>query len=919
MDDAGHDATRSQPPVVADATSSHPPTLKGQPHFASHSQPIERGETFVDEAETYAIENQIGAGGMGTVLAARGSRFGRPVALKVVTADREDLRRRFEREAQVTARLQHPAIVPVYGSGRGRNGQPFYAMKQVSGQPLDQVIAKATTLASRIALLPNVIAVTDAIAYAHAQRVIHRDLKPANILVGAFGETVVIDWGLAKDLTRTDDDAGAESPYRTSDAGADATAIGKVMGTPAYMPLEQAQGEPVDERADVYALGAILYHLLHGAPPYLRADERGVPWETMVARVLADVPPSLESLEPEVRPDLLAIVRRAMAREPGDRYPSAGELAADLRRFQTGQLVGAHRYSTWQLVKRWLRRYRTAVTVGAAAVVVLAVISAISIQRIRRERGEAEAARVVAEEQRGLAVASRNEAEDLMGFMLGDLKDKLAPVGKLDIIDAVAKKSMAYYQRQPDTGTEPERRKRAQAFVNVGDVLQAQGNLDGALAAFRSALTIREALARSPNDGKAAMDPADQDRRADYAISHERVGDALFAKGDASGALAEYKAALELELALVAVDPRREEHQQRVARGHAKVGEVLGARGEGSGALQELQTYSAIAEALAVNNPANPDRQRDLEVSYNVVADVLVAQGDFTSALAKYRAALGIAETLEALDPRNAVRRRDTFVSHVKIGEGLLTQSAHAPALVEFRAALAIAEALALADPTSADRKRDLSSIHIKVADVLLAQDQLAPALVELKTALDIRESLAAKDSTNADRQRDLSVIHERLGDVLLAQGRNALALAEYRAALAIDEKLAANDPSNADRQSDLSFSHDHVGNVLAMQGEHALALAEYRAALAIDVVLSAKDPANFDRQASLAEGHSKIAAAVSALGDQAKALAEYELALDIAQRVQAKDPNNGDYRKLAESLAEQATRARRRVTTGVR
>ena len=179
-----------------EATGSKPPTLVESGVRVSVA-PATRSSTSPSATRSTA---QIGAGGMGTVVAAKGSRLGRAVAIKVITVDREDLRRRFEREAQVTARLQHPAIVPVYGSGRARDGQPFYAMKQVTGEPLDKVIATTATLDERIALLPKVIAVTEAIAYAHAENVIHRDLKPANILVGAFGETVVIDWGLAKDL-----------------------------------------------------------------------------------------------------------------------------------------------------------------------------------------------------------------------------------------------------------------------------------------------------------------------------------------------------------------------------------------------------------------------------------------------------------------------------------------------------------------------------------------------------------------------------------------------------------------------------------------------------------------------------------------------------------------------------------------------
>src|SRR5438874_9412805 len=153
------------------------------PELQAASLAIRPGDRFVDEPEEYAVERQIGAGGMGTVVAAKGSKLGRPVALKVITAGSEELRLRFEREARVTARLQHPSIVPVYGAGR-RDGRPFYAMKHVTGEPLDKVIAGATTLAQRLALLPKVIAVTEAIGYAHAEHVIHRDLKPANILVG---------------------------------------------------------------------------------------------------------------------------------------------------------------------------------------------------------------------------------------------------------------------------------------------------------------------------------------------------------------------------------------------------------------------------------------------------------------------------------------------------------------------------------------------------------------------------------------------------------------------------------------------------------------------------------------------------------------------------------------------------------------
>src|SRR5262249_53270124 len=163
----------------------------------------------------------------------------------------------------ITARLQHPAIVPLYDLDAWVDGEPFYAMKLVSGRTLERVIAGARTLDERLALLPNLLAVCEAVAYAHDEGVIHRDLKPANVLVGSFGETLVIDWGLAKEL-RGDP---AEAAPTAAPAG-DMTLAGRVLGTPSYMPPEQARGEAVDERADVYALGAMHYHLLAGEPPH---------------------------------------------------------------------------------------------------------------------------------------------------------------------------------------------------------------------------------------------------------------------------------------------------------------------------------------------------------------------------------------------------------------------------------------------------------------------------------------------------------------------------------------------------------------------------------------------------------------------------------------------------------------------------
>ena len=368
----------------------------------------------------YAVGEEVARGGLGRIVQAVDRRLDRPVAIKELLEVRRgaDYEARFAREALLTARLQHPAIVPVYEAGVWEDGSPFYAMKLVSGKSLEAAVRERATLAERLELLPHVIDVVEALAYAHERRIIHRDLKPANVLVGAYGETVVIDWGLAKDLGEGID-LDLSARRRRSDPEAaeprGQTIAGSVLGTPAYMPPEQALGMSVDERADVYALGALLYHVLGGAPPY-----SGVSSEHILTCVIRDPPDPLLEKEPAVPPDLHAIVLKAMAREVEDRYRTAAELAADLNRWQRGQLVVAHRYSRATLLARWLRRNRAPVVVGTAMLALLVAVAVIGFRRVvaerdvaRAERAEAQRLRIQAD-TRGDELALR-EAEALVG------------------------------------------------------------------------------------------------------------------------------------------------------------------------------------------------------------------------------------------------------------------------------------------------------------------------------------------------------------------------------------------------------------------------------------------------------------------------------------------------------------------------
>jgi serine/threonine protein kinase len=292
----------------------------------------------VVDPNAYELGPMIGCGGMGRIRAARDLRVGREIAIKELMVKRDDLVVRFVREARIAASLQHPNIVPIYEVGTWPDGTPFYTMRMIEGTTLHYAIGAAEDLAARLALLPSLIAAVDAVAYAHRCGIVHRDLTPANILCGDHGETVVIDWGLAKDLrisTRAPERIGRR--FRTGITDQQLTMPGQVIGSPVYMPCEQANGLPTDERADVYSLGAILYHLFAGRPPYLAMTVKDL------LSLIRELPPKpLAMVAPGVPVELARIVDRAMARDASARYSNASELAQELRTFQTELLVNAH-------------------------------------------------------------------------------------------------------------------------------------------------------------------------------------------------------------------------------------------------------------------------------------------------------------------------------------------------------------------------------------------------------------------------------------------------------------------------------------------------------------------------------------------------------------------------------------------------
>ena len=376
----------------------------------------------------------------------------REVAVKEIQpalAGNHEVRERFLREAEITARLEHPGIVPVYGLGRDAAGRPFYAMRLVRGQTLQAAVEELHRRALPPVqfrgvefqkLLRRFLHVCETVAYAHSRGVIHRDLKPANILLGPYGETLVVDWGLARALGEAgplaaEDEtaplptveslpsqpadsqnavsaapalksklptvrllpAGAPTPPQADWTDALTRTAGEVVGTPAFMSPEQARGEAhgVGPTSDVYNLGATLYMLLTGRPPFA-----GSGLEETLRGVIAGSFARPRKLSRTIPPPLEAVCLKAMARQPADRYASPQELAHDLEHWLADEPVSAAREPLPAQLARWGRRNRTHVVAGMIALLLITVVSVVAAIRINGERLRADAERREADRQR---------------------------------------------------------------------------------------------------------------------------------------------------------------------------------------------------------------------------------------------------------------------------------------------------------------------------------------------------------------------------------------------------------------------------------------------------------------------------------------------------------------------------------------
>ncbi|MEZ4404009.1 MAG: protein kinase [Kofleriaceae bacterium] len=933
-------------PTIAPASSQRPaiPTVDERPGSARRTGVESYQDTVVgtgsprshvgaagdelplaDPAQ-YVAEREVARGGMGRIIAAHDRVLGRPVALKELLHADPEHAARFRREALITARLQHPAIVPVYQAGRWPSGEPFYAMKLVSGRPLDRAIADAVTLEQRLALLPTITAAVDAIAYAHAKRIVHRDLKPANVLVGDFGEIVVIDWGLAKDL---DDDAAdslpglrterARPPTATAGTSDDGglTLAGAVMGTPAYMPPEQARGEAVDERADVFSLGAMLYHLVAGAPPYAATTATDVIAAAIEGKVTA-----LAVRVPEAPTDLTAIITRAMAHESGDRYPSAQALAEELRRFQTGKLVAAHRYTVRERLARFVRKHKAAVAIGAVAALAFAVLGTLALRRIVVERDRAEG-------QRRLADQRRAAAEQVIDYLISDTRTRLGAIGRKDLLAGIGAQVRDYYRRLADspTGLGDDERERlaialytlgqaeeergdlaaaevtladaraqlerlrdrgdddprhldrrrlmAEVLVESGRILHGRGEYAREVATYRDALVHYQAvLARRPDDRAALLGSAS---------ARDLIGDVTRNQGNLDDAFAEYQAAMGARQRVVdAAAPGADDLTANadLATSHLKIASTLQARGDSAGALDEYRACERLRARVATADPENSSRQFELAKARIQVADMARELGDLATAETTYTRALGSLDALLRKDPGNATWARERGLVLSNWGYALIDKGDARNATQILDQALDNHTRLVAKDPSNTSWQIDLSRIHFRLADARLWRGDVRGALAGYHAARDLRLALLGKDPGSPLWRRLVAWSDAKIGYAELLGSNLDAALTAATAARDARAELVAATPAQAGLRNELAQSELLIARIHARAGRATDALAAVDRAIAGVDKLVADDEVNLEWKETLVGALLVRADLAMARGRAADALADADRAV---------------------------------------
>jgi serine/threonine-protein kinase len=867
---------------------------------AGHFLVGELGGGEPDPRDRYTRTRLHAKGGIGQVWLARDAALGREVALKELRPDRApdpNTWARFVEEARITGQLEHPGIVPIYELMKRPGGDvPFYTMRFIRGRTLSEAISayherrvrgEAGPL-DRAALLNAFVSVCHAVAYAHSRGVVHRDLKGQNVVLGDFGEVMVLDWGLAKVVGRTAPGPGAEegpAPVPIADDPArEETQDGRIQGTPAYMAPEQAAGRAgaIGPPTDIYALGAILYEILAGQPPF-----QGTTTADLLRHVINDAPRPPREVDPAVPRALEAVCLKALAKRPEDRYPTADALTLDVKRWLADEPVSVYRAPWTTRLGRWARRHRSAVASAAALAITAVLALSVSTVLIRRERDEARAQR----RQARLAV-------DDMYSKVADqwLEDRLDPLQR-----EFLGKALAYYENftRQDASDPSVRQERGRAYLRMGDVLRKLGRHDEAEAAYRRSVEALDRLARE--------EPSVPGHRRYLASALTRLGSSLTERGRYGEAEPLLRRSADLGRALAAAAA-----EDRVALAGAELG--LGDLLRISGRTKEAEeTFRQAAELLGpLADVGAVEPRQKLAAAHDNLGLVLREGGRFEEAAASYRRAAKLLERLVAEaptlpGPRDGLAKVYNSLG-LLAGEGGLEQESEEV----LRRQVAVQQRLNDDFPDRPDYRRSLARATLNLAIRLDGKGETREAEALYRGALALDEKLAADFPEVVKYRRDLARCLNDLGVLLASTGRHAEAEPLYERALATYRRLAGEAPAVPDHRYSMAGTLVNRGQLLGATNRRELAGEAYRQANALLEALAAEHPDNPDYRRSQAKCLDSLGSVLVVDGRRKDAEDAYGRAAALYERLVARpDARTADRLALATCLSNRGDNLR--------
>jgi tetratricopeptide (TPR) repeat protein len=831
-------------------------------------------------AGRYQLGKELARGGMGVVYSARDESLGRDVAVKVLRqryqADALAVGR-FVDEARITAQLQHPGIPPVFEVGRLDDERPYLAMKLIKGRTLEDLLTERSEPASdRSRFLAAFQQICQTLAYAHARGVIHRDLKPGNVMVGAFGEVQVMDWGLAKLLQP--DGAPAHAPAaatqtsggtviqtaREHDSG---TLAGSILGTPAYMAPEQAAGEidRLDERTDVFGLGAILCVILTGAPPYIAksGEERRL---MAIRGTLAQAHARLDQCGADAK--LVELCRACLSAEHEARPRDAGVVAAAVAGYLAGVEERARQAETERAkavvreAEQRKRRRTVQVAGGAIAVVLLAGLGVSLWQMFRAIDAE------------GLANQNAQKA-----FDEGNAKDVALQAEQQARADETKAQHQAFAALRSMTADVIEKR-FAQGMVLTED---DRAFLRGIIAQFDAFADIK------------GNDVASRALRAEGRL---RVGNIRSTLGELKEAELDYDQALSTYQQLVADFPARPKFREALAVSHNNRGALLIATGRLTEAEQDYDKALTIYKQLAAEFPARPELRQKLSDSHNNRGNLLHAAGRLQEAEEDYDYALSSRQQLAAEFPSRTEFRQLLANTHMNRGVQLRATGRLDRAEEDYDQALSIHRQLATEFPSRPEFRHDLAKSHYNRGELLRATGRLEEAEEDFDQALSIQKQLAADFPARPEFRHDLAASHDGRGAVMSITGRLEEAQKDYEQALSIQKQLAADFPARPEFRQNLAHSHQLRGGLLCAKGRLQEAQQDYEQALSIGKQLAADFPDRALFRQELARSHLDRGSLLHTMRRLKEAEEDYEQALSIQKQLTAEFPSRPELRQ---------------------